>query len=88
MNIAIVGATGNVGRKTLEVLKKKTSSLKIFIYCLRKKCRKKNSFKEKSMLLKILEKFDFSKANITFFAAGGKIAEKYAEKAAEAHNCN
>jgi len=27
MNIAIVGATGNVGRKTLEVIEKKTSSL-------------------------------------------------------------
>jgi aspartate-semialdehyde dehydrogenase len=30
-----------------------------------------------------LETYDFSKANITFFAAGGKISEKYAEKAAE-----
>jgi len=31
MNIAIVGATGNVGRKTLEVFDKKTSSLMIYI---------------------------------------------------------
>ena len=30
-----------------------------------------------------LETFDFSKAEITFFAAGGKISEKYAEKAAK-----
>ncbi len=30
-----------------------------------------------------METYDFSKANITFFAAGGKISEKYAEKAAE-----
>jgi aspartate-semialdehyde dehydrogenase len=30
-----------------------------------------------------LETFDFSKAKITFFAAGGKISEKFAEKAAK-----
>ena len=30
-----------------------------------------------------LENYDFSKADITFFAAGGKIAEKYAENAAK-----
>ena len=30
-----------------------------------------------------LETYDFSKAEITFFAAGGKISEKYAEKAAK-----
>ena len=30
-----------------------------------------------------MEEFDFSKCDITFFSAGGKIAEKYAEKAAE-----
>jgi aspartate-semialdehyde dehydrogenase len=30
-----------------------------------------------------LETFDFSKAKITFFAAGGEISEKFAEKAAE-----
>jgi aspartate-semialdehyde dehydrogenase len=30
-----------------------------------------------------LETFDFSRAKITFFAAGGKISEKFAEKAAK-----
>ena len=30
-----------------------------------------------------LETFDFSKAQITFFAAGGKISEQYALKAAK-----
>ena len=30
-----------------------------------------------------MENYDFSKADITFFAAGGKIAEKYAENAAK-----
>ena len=30
-----------------------------------------------------METYDFSKAEITFFAAGGKISERYAEKAAK-----
>ena len=30
-----------------------------------------------------LENFDFSKANITFFSAGGKISEKYVTIAAK-----
>ena len=37
----------------------------------------------KNMRLLDLEDFDFSKVKITFFAAGGKISEKYAEKAAK-----
>ena len=32
LNIAIAGATGNVGRKIIEVLEKKISPLIIFIY--------------------------------------------------------
>ena len=34
-------------------------------------------------LIAPLENYDFSKAKITFFAAGGKISEQYAEKAAK-----
>ena len=34
MNIAIVGATGNVGRKTLEVLEKKELSIDNLYFCL------------------------------------------------------
>ena len=43
----------------------------------------KISFRKKDYEVENLETYDFSKANITFFAAGGKIAEKYAEKAAK-----
>ena len=34
MNIAIVGATGNVGRKILEVLEKKGLSIEISFLCI------------------------------------------------------
>ena len=84
MNIAIVGATGNVGRKTLEVIEKKNFKFdNLYLVASQKSAGKKIFFKNKDHLVENLETYDFSKANITFFAAGGKISEKYAEKAAE-----
>ena len=83
MNIAIVGATGNVGRKTLEVLEKKELSIdNLYLVASSKSAGKKISFKDKEHEVFDLENFDFSKVKIAFFAAGGKISEKFAEKAA------
>jgi aspartate-semialdehyde dehydrogenase len=84
MNIAIVGATGNVGRKILEVLKrKKLVNNKLYLIASPKSAGKKINFDGKDFFIENLETYDFSKAKITFFAAGGKISEKYAEKAAK-----
>ena len=82
MNIAIVGATGNVGRKIIEVLEKKELSIdNLYLVASSKSAGSKIKFKEKEHEVFDLENFDFSKAKITFFAAGGKISEKFAEKA-------
>jgi aspartate-semialdehyde dehydrogenase len=84
MDIAIVGATGNVGRKILEVLEKKELSIdSLYLVASSKSAGLKIKFKGKDHEVFDLEKFDFSKARITFFAAGGKISEKFAEKAAK-----
>jgi aspartate-semialdehyde dehydrogenase len=84
MNIAIVGATGNVGRKTLEVLEKKEFSIdNLYLVASSKSVGKKIIFKGKEYEVSDLESFDFSKVKITFFAAGGKISEKFVEKAAK-----
>ena len=84
MNIAIVGATGNVGRKTLEVLEKKELSIdNLYLIASSKSAGKKISFNGKDHEVYDLESFDFSKVKIAFFAAGGKISEKFAEKAAK-----
>ena len=84
MNIAIVGATGNVGRKTLEVLEKKELSIdNLYLIASSKSAGKKISFKGKDHDVYDLESFDFSRVKIAFFAAGGKISEKFAEKAAK-----
>ena len=84
MNIAIVGATGNVGRKTLEVLERKNLPIKeLYLVASPKSAGQKVIFRGKEYEVFNLETFDFSKVKIAFFAAGGKISEKYAEKVAK-----
>ena len=84
MNIAIVGATGNVGRKILEVLEKRNLPIDdLYFVASSKSAGSKLKFKGKDIKVENLEKFDFSKANITFFSAGGKISEQYAPIAAQ-----
>ena len=84
MNIAIVGATGNVGRKILEVLEKKELAIdNLYLLASSKSAGSKIKFKGKQHEVFDLENFDFSKAKITFFAAGGKISEKFAVNAAK-----
>ena len=84
MNIAIVGATGNVGRKILEVLEKKELKIdNLYLVASSKSLGKKIKFREKEYDVVDLDNFDFSKAKITFFAAGGKISKDFAEKASK-----
>ena len=84
MDIAIVGATGNVGRKTLEVLQQKNLNIdNLYLVASPNSAGKQLEFNGKKYSIENLENYDFSKAKITFFAAGGKISEQYAEKAAK-----
>ena len=84
MNIAIVGATGNVGRKILEVLEKKNFRVdNLHLLASTKSLGSSLNFKGKDIKIELLENFDFSKVDLTFFSAGGKISEKFAPKAAK-----
>jgi len=84
MDIAIVGATGNVGRKIIEVLEKKNLSIgNLYLVASSKSAGSKLKFRDKEIEVENLESFDFSKAKITFFSAGGKISEKYVPLAAK-----
>ena len=84
MNIAIVGATGNVGRKILEVLEKKELAIdNLYLLASSRSAGSKINFNGKKHEVIDLETFDFSKVKITFFAAGGKISENFAEIAAK-----
>jgi len=84
MNIAIVGATGNVGRKLLEVIEKLNFEFsELYLIASDKSVGKKVTFKGKTYSIVGLSDFDFSKVKIAFFSAGSAIAEKWAPIAAK-----
>ena len=63
MNIAIVGATGNVGRKMLEVLEQKKISIdQLFLVASPRSAGQKVNFNGKEHEIFNLETYDFSKA--------------------------
>ena len=84
MNFAIIGASGNVGRKTIEILEKSKIPFKeLFLVASKKSAGKKIRFRNKDIKIENLESYDFSRAQITFFAAGSQIAKEWAPKAAK-----
>ena len=84
MNFAIIGASGNVGRKTIEILEKsKLDFNRLFLVASSKSAGKKIKFRNKEIEIEALENYDFSKAQITFFAAGSQIAKQWVPNAAK-----
>ena len=84
MNFAIIGASGNVGRKTIEILEKSKITIdNLFLVASSKSTGKKIKFKNKEIEIEDLENYNFSRAQITFFAAGSKVAKEWVPKAAK-----
>ena len=84
MNLAIIGATGNVGRKIIEVLEKSKIKIdELFLVASKKSLGQKLVFRSKELIVEQLEKYDFSKAKITIFAAGSEIAKDWVPKASK-----
>ena len=82
MNFAIIGASGNVGRKTIEILEKSRIPFKeLYLVASEKSAGKKIKFRGEEIAIENLKSYDFSKAQITFFAAGSQIAKEWAPKA-------
>ena len=74
MNFAIIGASGNVGRKTIEILEKSKIPFKeLFLVASKKSAGKKIKFREKEIVIEDLENYDFLKAQITFLLQVAKL---------------
>ncbi len=85
VNVALVGATGNVGQEMLAILAERLFPVKeVFALASRQSIGREISFGDKTLKCSDLETFDFSKADITLFAAGGAVAKEWAPKAAQA----
>lgn len=83
-NIAVVGATGNVGREMLNILAERNFPVSnVYGLASSKSNGKKVSFGEKTLEIQNLEHFDFSKADIALFSAGSEVSAEYAVKAAK-----
>ena len=89
MNIAIVGATGNVGRKLLEVIEKLNFEFSgLYLIASDKSVGKKITFKNKSYSVIGLSDFDFSKVKIAFFFCWKCYRRKMGPYCCKKNNCN
>ena len=81
-NIAVVGATGNVGREILQILEQREFPINN-IYCLAssRSKGKKIEFKDQKIIVEDLSKFDFTKVQIGLFSPGKEISAKYVPEA-------
>ena len=84
-NIAVVGATGNVGREIINILEQREFPIdKLFLLASSKSKGKKINFGDNEIIVEDLAEFDFSKTDIGLFSPGGKISSVFAPKAAAA----
>ena len=85
VNVALVGATGNVGQEMLTILAERLFPVKnVYALASRQSIGREVSFGEKTLKCLDLETFDFSKVEIALFAAGGSVAKEWGPKAAAA----
>ena len=83
VNIAIVGATGAVGEVMLEILEERDFPVdQISLLASERSAGKRLQFAGKSILVKELDKFDFSDTQIALFSPGGSVSAVYAPIAA------
>ena len=86
-NVAVVGATGNVGREMLNILDERGFPInEVVALASRKSQGKEVSFGDKTLKAQSLENFDFSNIDICLMSAGGSVSKEWAPKIAK-HNC-
>ena len=84
-DVAVVGATGAVGKAMLEILAERKFPVgEIHALASERSAGKKVEFGNRELVVANLAEFDFSKVQIGLFSAGGSISEQYAPQAAAA----
>ena len=83
--VAVVGATGNVGREMLNILAERDfPATEIIAIASRKSIGQKVGYGEKELNVVALDTFDFKGVDIALFAAGSGVSKEFGPKAAEA----
>jgi len=84
-NVAIAGATGNVGREIIQILEDKNFPVdQLFLLASSRSKGQTIEFRGEQLIVEDLAEFDFSKTHLGLFSPGGKISAEYAPKAAKA----
>ena len=84
-NVAIVGATGNVGREMLNVLAdRKFPVSELVPLASRRSIGTEVSFGDRTLKCQDLEQFDFSTVDVVLMSAGGKVSKEWSEKIGKA----
>jgi aspartate-semialdehyde dehydrogenase len=79
--VAVVGATGNVGREMLSILdERKFPVSEIYAIASRRSVGVECSFGDKTLKCKDLETFDFSKVDFVVMSAGGTVSKEWSPK--------
>jgi len=85
VRVAVVGATGLVGETMMTVLAERNFPVtELFPLASNRSLGKTVTFKGRALPVLELDSFDFSRAQIGFFSAGGAVSREYAPKAAAA----
>ncbi len=83
--VAVVGATGNVGREMLNILAERDfPAREVVALASRRSIGKEVSFGDKTLKAQALEHYDFAGTDIALFSAGSSVSAEWAPKAAAA----
>jgi len=84
-NVAVVGATGAVGRTMLNILEQRKFPIdNLYLLASERSAGEKITFNKKHYMVENLADFDFSKAVIGLFSPGASVSAVYAPKAGAA----
>jgi aspartate-semialdehyde dehydrogenase len=79
--VAVVGATGNVGREMMAILEELEFPVdEIYAVASRKSIGIEVSYADRILKCQDLEQFDFSKVDIVLMSAGGEVSKAWSEK--------
>ncbi|MBX4335182.1 aspartate-semialdehyde dehydrogenase [Bartonella raoultii] len=83
--VAVVGATGNVGREMLTILEERGfPAHEVVPLASRRSLGQEVSYGDKTLKVKALDSYDFSNTDLCLMSAGGSISKEYAPKIAAA----
>jgi len=85
LRVAVVGATGNVGRELFNIMDERDFPAdKVHAVASRRSLGRKCSYGDKTVSCEDLEQFDFSQVDLVLMSAGGSVSKEWSPKIAAA----